>query len=91
MVIIFSIQKEKKERKRKSGCSQHHFSISEDEVVRAVKEYFLSILRNGWLNSPVNEDSKMANRKQNRVALKFGRIVEGNILNNILKVPNNRR
>ena len=41
--------------------------------------------------SPVNEGSKMANRKKNRVVLKFGRIVEGNVLNNILKVPAGRR
>ena len=42
-------------------------------------------------SSPVNESSKMANRKKNRVVLKFGRIVEGNVLNNILKVPAGRR
>ena len=29
--------------------------------------------------------------KKNRVVLKFGRIVEGDVLNNILKVPADRR
>ena len=46
---------------------------------------------NRSLNSPVNEGSKMANRKKNRVVLKFGRFVEENVLNNILKVPAGRR
>ena len=41
--------------------------------------------------SPVNGGLKMANRKKNRVVLKIGRIVEGNALNNILKVPAGRR
>ena len=41
--------------------------------------------------SPVNEGSKIANRKKNRVVLKIGRIVEGKVLNNILKVLAGRR
>ena len=47
-----------------------------------------------FIYSPVNEGSKMANRKKkkkNRLVLKFGRIVEGNVLNNILKAPAGRR
>ena len=41
--------------------------------------------------SPVNEGSKMGNRKKKSCSFEFGRIVEGNVLNNMLKVPACRR
>ena len=44
-----------------------------------------------FFNSPVNECSKMASRKKYSVVLKFGKIVDGNVLNNMPKVCVDRR
>ena len=71
------------------------FSLVARLTVREVQLFTVTQIRedltSSHLISPVNEGSKMANRNKNRVVLKFGRIVERSVLNNILKVPADRR